>query len=92
MLSNIFKIYRTGDIQKRESIVAQTVLELQQEGYKESDVLSVSAVYLWMKSQSYEAEVVFRDEPDARYYYFWNPNDSMIEQGGTSGGEKHRRF
>ncbi|KRF31686.1 DUF3139 domain-containing protein [Paenibacillus sp. LMG 31458] len=88
-----FEKYRTGDIISRQNMISDTIWKLQQDGYKKEDILSIGINYSWMKSQTYETAVMFKDEPDVTYYYFWNKKSSSIEQGGYSGkATKHKTF
>lgn len=91
---NIYK-FTAGDSVEREQIVAATTWRLQQEGYRKEDILSITSRYDFMTAvlpYKYDVEIIFKDEPEVRYYYGWNDkNKTVVHQTGYSGDAKKHK-
>jgi len=58
-------------------------------GYKPEDIKSIKGSYEYMKGTGYMAAVIFVDEPEDKYFYYYNKTNGKIMQDGYVFGAKH---
>ncbi|HEK9101959.1 DUF3139 domain-containing protein [Bacillus pfraonensis] len=86
----IDKYMYIGEREKREGAIMLTMWHLQENGYKESDILSIKPAF-YSKEGSYGMNVMFKDEPNESYTYkVWRDpktnKPSVNQQTNVSGG------
>lgn len=60
---------------------------IREKNYKQEDIQEVKGYYDWLKCSCYHANVKFKDEPNATYYYVTDGNGRIIQDGFSSRGE-----
>jgi len=82
-------LYINGNPMKINQIEKDILTYLvNQKGYAQEDITSITGDYEWMKSNSYYGKVIFVDEPNNMYFYE-KDNEGNIYQSGMYHIGKH---